>query len=330
MIFLFFILSAIITVFSAKKLSDFADTLSVKTPISGMLIGTILLAGATSLPEVTTSFSAIFINNPDIAVGNVFGSNLFNLFILAIVDLYYRDRQMLAGARREHLYTAFIGLLLAIISLTSLIVKVNITFLSIGLDSLLLIITYILGMVIISRATKVPELEIKNKKRVVEEQSNDDTTVKKAIIGFFISAIVILITGTTLSITGDKIATITGLSSSFVGSFLIAATTSLPEAVAVLSAVHLRNYNLAIGAILGSNMFNMLIISGADLIYTKGSLFADASPVHNITASAVVILSLITLYPLLRKTKKSGLRYSIPSLLLIIVYFISSYLIFIK
>ncbi|WP_314733412.1 hypothetical protein [Anaerobacillus sp. CMMVII] len=78
-------------------------------------------------------------------------------------------------------------------------------------------------------------------------------SLKRAIIGFSIAAVVILVTGSLLSITGDKIADITGLGSSFVGSFLIAASTSLPEAVAVLIAIQLRNYNLAIGSVLGSN-----------------------------------------------------------------------------
>ncbi|WP_084215563.1 hypothetical protein [Jeotgalibacillus campisalis] len=55
-----------------------------------LLVGTLLLAGATSLPEVTTSLSAVLIGNNDNAIGNVLGSNLFNVFILACFDAVYR------------------------------------------------------------------------------------------------------------------------------------------------------------------------------------------------------------------------------------------------
>lgn len=328
MVFVIFILCAVITVFAAMKLSTYADTLSAKTSLGGMLVGTIFLAGATSLPEVTTSLSAIAINNPDIAIGNVFGSNLFNLFILATVDLYYRNRRILKGASREHFYSASIGLLLAIVSFVALKIKLNITFLGIGVDTLVIIAIYIGGIVIISKMTKNNEVEA-----VVQsepKQNDHSTSLKQAIIGFVFAAIIILVTGTFLSITGDKIAVITGLGSSFVGSFLIAATTSLPEAVSVLIAVRLRNNNLAIGAILGSNMFNMLIIGGADLMFQNGALLSNISPIHQITAAAVAVLSIIVLFPLTRKSEQSALQYSLPSLLLIIAYIVSSYLIFIS
>lgn len=324
MVYISFLICAIFTVFAAVKLSTYADTLSEKTAFGGMLIGTIFLAGATSLPEVTTSIAAITINNPDISVGNVFGSNLFNLFILATVDLYYRERRILKGASREHFYTASIGLLLAVVSFIALNVKISLTFLGIGLDTLFLIVIYIAGISFISKITK------KDVEEIVVEQDPvaKNISLKRAIIGFIVAAVVISIAGTFLSITGDKIALITGLGSSFVGSFLIAATTSLPEAVSVFMAVKLRNYNLAIGAILGSNMFNMLILGGADLLFKNGTLLANVSNVHQITAAAVAILSIIILYPLTRKGEQSTFQYSLPSILLVIMYFLSSYLIF--
>ena len=80
--FIIFIITASITVFTAIKLSHYADIISEKTVIGGMLIGSLLLAGATSLPEITTSYTSIMLNSPDLAVGNVLGSNVFNLLII--------------------------------------------------------------------------------------------------------------------------------------------------------------------------------------------------------------------------------------------------------
>lgn len=325
MVYIGFLLCAIVTVYAAVKLSTYADTLSEKTAFGGMFIGTVLLAGATSLPEVSTSLAAIIIHNPDIAVGNVFGSNLFNLFILASIDLYYRKKRMFQGANKEHLYTASIGLLLALVAVLALTIKIDIIFVGIGLDTLLLIVIYIAGLTFISKKTKKGVKQT----AVIEQQAvKKEISLKQAIIGFIVVAIIISISGTFLSISGDKIAFISGLGSTFVGSFLIAATTSLPEAVSVLMAVNLRNYNLAIGAILGSNMFNMLILGGADLLYKDGTLLANVSEVHRLTASAVAVLSIITIYTFLRRGERSTFLYSLPSLLLIVMYFLSSYLIF--
>ncbi|KHF38816.1 sodium:calcium antiporter [Halalkalibacter okhensis] len=327
MVFLGFILAAAITVFAAIKLSTYADTIGEKTSLGGMVVGTIFLAGATSLPEVTTSVSAILLDSPDIAVGNVFGSNMFNLLIIASFDLYYRKQQIFKNAGKSHIYTASIGLLLAIVSLLALTIKIDYSFLEIGVDVWILMTVYFLGIWVISYLSKkYPEEPVAEP----EEYNLSAIPLKRAIIGFVIAALVIMGAGTLLTVTGDQIAVITGLGASFVGSFLIAATTSLPEAIAVLVALQLRNYNLAIGSILGSNLFNILILGASDVFYRQGSIIAAVSEVHQITAAAVGILSVVILYALVRKPRESSIRYALPSVILVILYFISSYLIFIQ
>ncbi|OLO37151.1 cation transporter [Alkalihalophilus pseudofirmus] len=331
MVFILFFLCAVVTVICAIKLSTYADALSEKTALGGMMVGTVLLAGATSLPEVTTSISAIMLDNPDIAIGNVLGSNMFNLLILASFDLYFRKKQIFKGASGEHFYTASIGFLLAVTTLLALSLKLNFTFLGIGIDTLLIITIYAVGMFVLTKLSK--KEQIINVDPVEEEEksklNSSAISLKRAVYGFIIAAIVILVTGTFLTITGDRIAVITGLGSSFVGSFLIAATTSLPEAIAVLIAIQLRNYNLAIGSILGSNLFNMVILVGTDVLYQQGGVLSFVSPVNQITAAAVSVLSVIILYSLLRKNYHSATTYTFPSVLLIIIYFVSSYLIFV-
>ncbi|UOE93159.1 sodium:calcium antiporter [Alkalihalobacillus sp. LMS39] len=331
MVFLLFFICAVVTVITAIKLSTYADVLSEKSALGGMLVGTVLLAGATSLPEVTTSVSAIVLNNPDIAIGNVLGSNMFNILIIACFDLYYRKQQFFNGAAKEHIYTATVGFLLAITAFSALIVQINIEIFHIGLDTLTILLIYIVGMFIIAKITKY-ENSIKPipPKEEEEKHNTNAISLKRAIIGFVIAAIVILAAGSLLTITGDRIAVITGLGSSFVGSFLIAATTSLPEAVSVLIAIQLRNYNLAIGSILGSNLFNMIILAGTDVIYRPGAILSYVAPVHLITATAISVLSIILLYSIGRKTSRSSFTYMLPSILLVVVYFISSYLIFIQ
>src|SRR5690606_20421649 len=131
MVFVYFVLAAIVTVIASIKLSQYADVISEKTAMGGMMVGTLLLAGATSLPEVSTSFSAAAIGNADIAVGNMIGSNLFNLFILASFDFLLRRRRILERASKDHLYTAFLGLLLTVLVILSLWLRIDISFLGI-------------------------------------------------------------------------------------------------------------------------------------------------------------------------------------------------------
>ncbi|KIL43432.1 cation transporter [Jeotgalibacillus alimentarius] len=331
MAFVWFVLAAIVTVYAAMKLSTYADVISTKTAMGGLLVGTLLLAGATSLPEVTTSLSAVLIGNNDIAIGNVLGSNLFNVFILACFDLYYRKKKLFLQASNDHLYTAGLGLLLTLLVMVALTLRIDYTILGMGIDSILIVIIYIAGISMIGRLSKSdqPSLPQSEEPTAHTAASSEFTmSVKHAVIGFIIAAIVIMGAGTVLSIMGDQIAVITGLGSSFVGSFLVAATTSLPEAVSVLVALRLKNINLAMGSILGSNIFNMLILAGSDLVYREGAIITTVSDSHLTTAIGVTILSVIAIWAVLMKKATSMFKYMLPSILVVLVYFISSYLIF--
>ncbi|HSJ38227.1 MAG TPA: sodium:calcium antiporter [Planococcus sp. (in: firmicutes)] len=325
MVFLYFILAAIGTVIASIKLSQYADIISAKTAMGGMMVGTLLLAGATSLPEVSTSFSAAAIGNADIAVGNMIGSNLFNLFILAAFDFSLRKRRIMERASRDHIYTASLGLLLTVLVILALMIRIDISVLGIGLDALLIALVYIVGMIAIN---KLPKLDsaVEEAEEEGGEEINEGISAKAAIFRFILAALVILAAGTALSITGDQIAVITGIGSSFIGSFLIAAATSLPEAISVFVALRLSNINMAIGAVLGSNIFNMIILAISDPVYTAGPILTDVSGSHMIIASGVFLMTVLALYSLMRKRSVSRLSYAVPPLLILAIYFVASYL----
>ncbi|MDQ0298823.1 cation:H+ antiporter [Salibacterium salarium] len=330
MLFFIFALAAIFTVISAVKLSTYADVISFKSKWGGLMVGTILLAGATSLPEVTTSLTAVFLDNPDIAVGNVLGSNMFNLLIIATFDLYYRKEKLFSRTDMSHAYTASLGIMLSALALIAFFLRTDLAILGIGVDSLFILITYIVGISIINRKTK--EDALAQTAAVNEENQispSSAISLKHAQFGFLIAAIVILGSGSLLTISGDEIAVQTGLGSSFIGSFLIAASTSLPEAVAVLIALQLQNHNLALGSILGSNLFNMILLAISDIAYLSGPIIAASNQVHQITAGAVTLLAAIVLFSVLRGRKQFFRLYTWPSVLLVVVYFITSFFIFI-
>src|SRR5690606_23607231 len=122
--------------------------------------------------------------------------------------------------------------------------RLDIQILGVGLDALIIAITYIAGMVAINKLPSLdPEAEAIVESEEEPENPSASLSSKAAIARFIVAALVILAAGTALSITGDQIAIITGIGSSFIGSFLIAAATSLPEAISVFVALRLSNVN---------------------------------------------------------------------------------------
>ena len=327
MVYLTFGLSALLTVFLAIKLSVYADTIERKSALKGVFIA-LLLGGATSLPEITTSITSVAISNPDLAVGNVLGSNLFNILILASMDLFFRRRQVLDYSNKENTYTSVLAIFLSLVVVASMLIDIPYTVLGVGLDTLLLIVIYFAGMKLISKYADTGEVE--SSQQVEEGSVDNGPSLKRASIGFGLAAVFIMVFGSLLTISGDKIAVLTGLGSTFVGSFLVAASTSLPEAVSVAIAIRLKNYKLAIGGILGSNLFNLMILAGTDIFYRDGALLSAASGSHLYTILGSLALISISLYGIIRKKSLNAFTYVLPSIFIVVTYFIASYFIFIN
>ena len=94
-----FIASSALLVLAASKLAGFGDAIAVRTGLGRLFVGTLLLAGATSLPELLTSISSLGQGVPDLAAGNLLGSNMFNMLLLAMLDLLARRHASCAGWR---------------------------------------------------------------------------------------------------------------------------------------------------------------------------------------------------------------------------------------
>jgi cation:H+ antiporter len=200
--------------------------------------------------------------------------------------------------------------------------------LGIGLDTFFILISYIIGMTILSKVKQTDKSSDTNPEEKTE-MTLPTLTAKQAFKRFIVVAIIILLTGSLLTFIGDRIAIVTGLGASFVGSFMLAASTSLPEAAACFVACKLRNFNLAIGSILGSNLFNILILCGTDVFYRSGPLLVHVEPIHELTASLIIFLYVVTFYLLIRIKPKTSFNYSVPSLIIVLSYIVTSYYIFI-
>ncbi|MEI5906786.1 sodium:calcium antiporter [Bacillus spongiae] len=320
MLYAVFILAAIVVVGGAIYLNQFGDVISKKSSLNGAMVGTFLIAGATSLPELTTSITAVYIDNPDIAVGNMLGSNVFNLLILAIVDIIYRRRRLFQNVNHQgNIPSALIGLVFLGIIIASLIIPESVNIFGVGLEMFIIVALYFITVKFITKGDS-DELE---------DTSSNDLSLNKAVVGFIISAIVVFVAGSLLSISGDQLAVATGMNASFVGSFLIAASTSLPEFVTVLAAFKLANYNMAIGSILGSNLFNIQLLALTDALYRKGPILSAVDSSHVFIAILGFVMTIVMIYLLIRPAKSmSQLRYTTPSFLIAVLYLVVSYVLF--
>jgi cation:H+ antiporter len=263
MIWIQFLLSSAVIVFAAIKLSAYGDIISVRTRLSGMFVGTLLLAGATSLPELLSSVNAVNLGIPGMAAGSMFGSNMFNMLMLAILDLIYQNARILRRVAMNHALTASLATLLAGAAVFFILADINLSIGWVGVDSLVIIAVYFAGMRMIQTQGGPPPTEIPIDDRQIP-------SLKRAGLGFVIATIVLIIVVPLLVESASEIGEITGLSAGFIGATLLALVTSLPELVATTAAVRLGAYDLAIGNLFGSNFFNMLAFGLTDVFYLQG------------------------------------------------------------
>lgn len=327
-----FIVGAAILIITGTKLAQFGDTIAKRTGLGGLWIGAVLLALATSLPEALLGVSAAWIGAVDLTVGDVLGSGMFNMFILAIIDLVYiglyRKPAILRKVAISHTLTATLAILLTALTAIFISLKANIQVFQIGLDTIILILVYLLGMWLLFREQKacvilMPASETRKMERDVEQES-----LLPALVGIAIGALAIVFTAPYVISSAQKISVATGLSATFVGTLFLAAVTSFPELVVSISAVRIGAFDLAVGNLFGSNAFNILILFLADVAYRRGSLLSAVSSAHIVTGLFLLLLMAIALMGIVFRARKRYFLLIPDSVLIAITYLTGMYILF--
>jgi cation:H+ antiporter len=304
-----------------------ADVIARLTGLSRSWIGLVLLATATSLPELFTGLSSVTIaDTPNIAVGNVLGSCIFNLAMLVMLDVLSRDEPVYRRIDQGHILTAGFGVIL-IGSVGAMVLLSQsgpqLTLLHVSIYTPLIVVLYLVAMraaFVYERRTRLPS---------VPSAEAAAVSLRTAITRYCAAALVVAVAGSWLPFVGSEIADIMGWRTSFVGTLLVSAITTLPELVVTASALRLGAVDMAIGNILGSNLFDILILAIDDLFYLKGPLLAAVSPAHAISAFAAVIMSGIFIAALLYRPE-TRFRDTIGwvSLSLLVIYLFAAYAIY--
>lgn len=307
--FLVFFILATITCIAALQLSNACDKFEKYSKLPPIIIGAIL-AIATSLPELATSLtSSIVLNEPTTSISNPIGSNMFNIVILALLNIiFYKNTINYYLDKKNNIF----NIIAIIMYVSTIIVALNpaLGLLSVGhinVLSILIFVLYIVGITITKSSSE-------------EEHENNPSELKKAMLKFAIFSVVVLISSYFLSLVADKIIALTGLNSGFVGAVFLGVATSLPELVSSLNLVKQGNYNIAASNIIGSNIFNFLIVCINDLFYTKPIWSMMDAGVMQLLGYGL-LLSIITFIMIQFKTKNKLLNIILP-ILCIVIYVI--------
>lgn len=324
MIWIQFAVCAAIILYSGTRLSLYGDVIAEKSGLGRTWIGVILMASVTSLPELVTGVSSVAIYAlPNIAAGDVLGSCMFNLLILAILDVRRNGSPISALAHQGHVLTAAFGiLLLAVVALSILAADLIPAVGWIGLSSPLFVLIYVAAMRIVLRYERARAAGFVSD--AVEGLQYGHLPKLSAYRWFSLNAIVIVAAATYLPHLGDEIATITGLGRTFVGSIFIAVSTSLPEIVVSRAALKMGAVDLAVGNVLGSNLFNIAILAIDDVAFLQGPILASIEPSHAITALSAMVMTAIVTIALTYRSQKRILLFSWESLAVAIVYALTS------
>lgn len=334
LVWLKFIVCTIIIFFSGKRVAKYGDIIAEKTGLGGLWIGLVLVAIATSLPEIFTGVGSIlFVGAPDLTVGNLFGANTYNLLNLALLDFLYRGSPLLSAISAGQLLTAVLSLIPLLIATTGIFLCkfFPISFANISIFSFLILILYLSSVRIIFQFEQGQQKILKELKREEEKiLKYEHISLKRAGIFYGLSAAVIVVAGIWLSYIGRDLAEALRLNQNFIGSLFLGFTTTLPEITVSVAALRLGAKELAVANMFGSNLFNTAIIFINDVLYRKAPIFNALSQQHIFTAFVVVFMTAIVITGLILKPKKkTKLGLSNYAIGLIIVFILGAYINFI-
>jgi cation:H+ antiporter len=214
---------------------------------------------------------------------------MFNLLILSLMDAIHPE-PISTRAHQGHALSIGFGLVLNGIAGIGLVADSRLPSIGwIGLYTPVLIVLYFVAMRVIfahERHRRAQETQ-----EVAEELQYGETTLRSALVQYGLAAVAVVAAALWLPRLGAQLAQETGLGEAFVGSLFIAITTSLPEIVVSVAAVRIGALDLGIGNVLGSNLFNLLILGLDDVFYMSGPLMADAGASHNISVVAIVVMN---------------------------------------
>ncbi len=277
-----------------------ADRIANATGLGELWTGWVLLAGATSVPEFVTDTAAVRIHAANLAGGDLFGSSLSNMAILAVLALAFvseasggrRTEQHATSHNSPHLYNAGLAILLTVMGATFTLFHSDIGFRGLRPESLSLVAIWIAGTRLLY---KRQQSDLGSASAIVgsaSESARNRTGLSWAIVIFAGGTAAIFLVAPTFAECARQFAGVSGWGESFVGTWLLGFSTALPDLVTSITACRLGAFDLGVSSLYGSCAFNMVVFYVMDLASPR-PIFSLLDPVLALSGFLAVLLMIL-------------------------------------
>jgi cation:H+ antiporter len=315
--------AAVITV-AGVLIAETSDRLADRTGMGEALFGGILLGGSTSIPGIVTSIASAANDHPELAYSNAVGGIAAQTFFLVLADATYR-RANLEHAAASLTNLAQAGVLVSLLCLPMLAAFTP-PFALAGVHPVtpVMFAGYLLGIRLAVRTGEKPMWGPKRTREtrldVPDEPQGGRRALRVLGLRFATLAAVLTAAGYVTAESGIAIADETGLTQTVVGAFFTAVTTSIPELVTTIAAVRRGALTLAVGGIIGGNMFDTLFIASSDIAYRDGSLYHAVSALPYFLTAVSILMTAILMLGMLRRERHGIAGIGFESALVLVLY----------
>ena len=256
---LFILVGIVLVLWGADRLTDGAVAVAEKMKMPQIVIGLTIVAMGTSMPEFCVSLVSALKGTTDLAVGNIIGSNIFNTLLIVGVSAWVAPMTILKSTVRKDIpFALFASIILLIMCLDGNISR---------LDAGILFVLFLVFMYVTLKGAKTKDDDTTAKTVPIED--NKKPMAAWLSIVWIIVGLACLIGGSNLFVEGaTKVAEHIGVSEAVIGLTIVAGGTSLPELATSVVSARKGNSGIAIGNVLGSNVFNILAILGVTGVIT--------------------------------------------------------------
>lgn len=314
----------LVIIMAGTLLTKSADTIADRSGLGRMWIGMVLLATATSLPELVTDIAAVRLGAFDLAAGDLFGSSMANMLILALVNIFPGRGEVFRRAAADHGLAGVHAIGLTALAAGLILLRPEATVFGVSPASCLILFVFLAGIYGIYRNGQVA-LSAAAVSRIMTSgdtpaahQSGE--SLRHAVLRFGLAAAVILLVAPRFALAAKDIADLSGLGGTFVGTWLVAAATSAPELVTTVTAVRIGAFDLAVGNLFGSNAFNMIVLPAMDVAYPGGSIYTVLSADHVLSALVAISMMCLGIAAILSRKPMRYAKWESASLLMVLIY----------
>ncbi|WP_374471660.1 sodium:calcium antiporter [Phenylobacterium sp.] len=321
-----FLTAAVVVWRAGTRLAGYADRFARATGLSGALVGLLLLGGITSLPEISTSITAAVGGSGDLAANNLVGGVALQLVVLAVVDILVGRGALTAIVPRPDVlaYAAMNIALLVIIAMTIAAGEVELFGSGVGAGAVLILAVYGLCLwsaASLSRGAGWRPAESPHAAAPEDSPEPDDPgSMGRLSLLLGAAGAVILAGGYLLTRSGESLAGQTGLGANFFGAVFLGGATSLPELSSAIGAVRLKRPQMAMGDVLGGNLFNLALLGLVDVFYRDGPVLGTLGPFSVVAAGLGAVICSIYIVGLVERRDRTVLRMGYDSAMVLAVY----------